>query len=117
MPHAKLAVIAGCLLLLVTFFAFTGTRNTAIAADAPDGDKKAAATFEVYKDKGGQFRWRLRMKNTKVIASSGEGYKEKDSCLKAIESVKRVVADAPVKEVEATDATKGEAEGGNTANQ
>ena len=61
---------------------------------------ESAATFEVYKDKSGQFRWRLRMQNTKVIASSGEGYKEKDSCLKAIESVKRVVADAPVKEVE-----------------
>jgi len=92
--------------------------RTSLAAPAPDADKKAAAaTFEVYKDKSGEFRWRLRMQNSKVIASSGQGYKEKDSCLKGIESLKRVVADAPVKEVEASDATKDETEGEKKPNE
>jgi uncharacterized protein YegP (UPF0339 family) len=98
MRHAKIVgVVLGCLMLAGVLVEMPGMRS-AIAAE-PNGEKKAA-TFEVYKDKSGEFRWRLRMQNTKVIASSGEGYKEKDSCLKAIESVKRVVADAPVKEVE-----------------
>ena len=45
----------------------------------------AGAAFEVYKDNGGEYRWRLRAQNTQVIANSGEGYKEKRSCLEAIE--------------------------------
>jgi len=77
-------------------FAFTPTRP-ARAADAP-ADKKPAATFEVYKDKGGEYRWRLRMQNTKVIATSGEGYGTKQACEAAIESVKKNAADAPVEE-------------------
>lgn len=68
-------------------------------AIAADDEKKSTATFEVYKDKGGDFRWRLRSQNTNVIASSGQGYSSKQSCLDGIESVKKQAADAPVKEV------------------
>ncbi len=60
--------------------------------------EKGAATFEVYKDHAGEFRWRLRAMNKQVIATSGEGYKEKASCLGGIESVKKHAADAPVEE-------------------
>ena len=68
---------------------------------ATSQDKPAAkATFEVYKDAAGEYRWRLRAQNTQVIATSGDGYAEKRSCLDAIESVKRNAADAPVKEME-----------------
>src|SRR4051812_47870252 len=72
--------------------------SSAIAADADPDTKKSAATFEVYQDKAGEWRWRLRTKNTQVIATSGAGYKEKRSCLDGIESVKKNAADAPVKE-------------------
>jgi uncharacterized protein YegP (UPF0339 family) len=58
-----------------------------------------AATFEVYQDKAGGYRWRLRAQNSNVLATSGEGYKQKQSCLDAIESVKKAAADAPVKEL------------------
>jgi uncharacterized protein YegP (UPF0339 family) len=40
---------------------------------------KMAAKFEVYKDKKGEFRWRLVASNGQSIASSGEGYKQMDS--------------------------------------
>jgi uncharacterized protein YegP (UPF0339 family) len=46
------------------------------------------AKFEVYKDKKGQFRWRLKAGNNEVIATS-EGYTTKSACLKGIESVKK----------------------------
>jgi uncharacterized protein YegP (UPF0339 family) len=67
----------------------------AAAADEKPGRK---ATFEVYQDKAGEYRWRMRSSNGQVIASSGQGYKEKRSCLDGIESVKRHAADAAVEE-------------------
>jgi uncharacterized protein YegP (UPF0339 family) len=59
-------------------------------------EKKARASFEVYKDKSGQYRWRLRSMNKQILATSGEGYKERRDCLAAVESVKRAAAEAPV---------------------
>ncbi len=50
-----------------------------------------AGKFEVYTDKSGQFRFRLKAGNGEVIAAS-EAYKAKASCLKGIESVKKNAA-------------------------
>lgn len=50
--------------------------------------------FEVYKDKRGEFRFRLKASNGQIIAT-GEGYKAKASCLNGIDSIKRN-ADSPV---------------------
>jgi uncharacterized protein len=55
--------------------------------------------FEVYKDKGGQYRWRLVASNGKSIAESGEGYVEKQACLDGIASVKKHAADATIVEL------------------
>ncbi len=54
------------------------------------------AKFEIYKDKKGQFRWRLLANNNQVIAS-GEGYTSKASCKNGIESVRK---NAPKAEIE-----------------
>ncbi|MBQ3291304.1 MAG: YegP family protein [Mogibacterium sp.] len=54
--------------------------------------------FEVYVDKAGEFRFRLKAKNGQIIAT-GEGYKAKKSCLNGIESVKKN-ADSEVVEEE-----------------
>ena len=51
--------------------------------------------FEVYTDKAGEFRFRLKASNGQVIAVS-EGYKALASCLNGIESVKKNAPDAPV---------------------
>ena len=51
--------------------------------------------FEVYTDKAGEFRFRLKARNGEIIAVS-EGYKKKPSCLNGIESVKKNAPDAPV---------------------
>lgn len=55
--------------------------------------------FEVYADKAGEFRFRLKATNGQVIATS-EGYKALASCLNGIESVKKNVVDAQVVEAE-----------------
>ena len=54
--------------------------------------------FEVYVDKAGEFRFRLKATNGQIIAVS-EGYKAKASCVNGIESVKKNAPDAPVEEV------------------
>ena len=51
--------------------------------------------FEVYKDKAGEFRFRLKATNGQIIAV-GEGYKAKASCLNGIESVRKNSEHAPV---------------------
>jgi len=44
--------------------------------------------FEVYKDKAGEFRFRLKAANGQNILGS-EGYSSKTSCLNGVESVKK----------------------------
>ncbi len=51
--------------------------------------------FEVYVDKAGEFRFRLKARNGEIIAAS-EGYKAKASCLNGIESVKKNAPDAEI---------------------
>ena len=51
--------------------------------------------FEVYTDKAGEFRFRLKATNGQIIAVS-EGYKAMASCMNGIESVKKNAVDAPV---------------------
>ena len=55
-----------------------------------------AATFELYEDKAGEYRWRLRHQNGNIIADSGEGYTSKANAINGIESVKENAATAPV---------------------
>jgi len=45
-------------------------------------------TFEVYRDRRNEYRWRLRAGNNRNIADSGEGYQKKSACLHGIELVR-----------------------------
>jgi amphi-Trp domain-containing protein len=47
------------------------------------------ATFQLYEDNAGEYRWRLRHDNGNVIADSGEGYTTKQNAEQGLESVKR----------------------------
>lgn len=51
--------------------------------------------FEVYTDKAGEFRFRLKAKNGEIILAS-EGYKAKASCMNGIESVVKNAPDAAI---------------------
>lgn len=55
--------------------------------------------FEIYSDKAGEFRFRLKAKNGQVIAVS-EGYTSKANCKNGIESVKKNSVNSPVIEPE-----------------
>ena len=60
-------------------------------------EEKKNPKFEVYEDKGGEFRFRLKATNGQVIAAS-EGYTAKASCMNGIESVKKNAPDAEITE-------------------
>ena len=51
--------------------------------------------FEIYKDKVGEWRWRLKAANNEIIATS-EGYKENTGCEDGIASVKK---NAPIAKI------------------
>ena len=61
--------------------------------------KEKHPKFEVYTDKAGEFRFRLKATNGQIIAVS-EGYKAMASCLNGIESVKKNAVDAAIAKAE-----------------
>ena len=78
-------------------------KNSAVA-NVEDQTVEGYATeknpkFEVYTDKAGEFRFRLKATNGQIIAT-GEGYKSKSGCMNGIESVKKNAADAEVVDAE-----------------
>ncbi|MBO4749740.1 MAG: YegP family protein [Lachnospiraceae bacterium] len=79
------------------------TKNAPVAG-IEDQTEEGFATvknpkFEVYTDKSGEFRFRLKATNGQIIGTS-EGYKAKKSCMNGIESVKKNVVDAPTVKAE-----------------
>lgn len=69
-----------------------GVMPTLLWAEAP-GDKPKAKnelTFEVYQDMAKEYRWRLVSgagSDRQVVATGGQGYKEKAGCLHGVKSI------------------------------
>ena len=55
--------------------------------------------FEIYTDKAGEIRFRLKATNGQIIGVS-EGYKSMTSCVNGIESVKKNAVDAKIEKAE-----------------
>jgi uncharacterized protein YegP (UPF0339 family) len=75
-------------------------------ADAQDKKEKAkpattAVVFEMYKDRSGEFRFRLKDAEGNLLAISGKGYDKKADCQTVIDTIKKEAAKAKVE-----DATK-----------
>lgn len=75
-------------------------KNNAVKAEVEDQTvepvvEKKHPKFEVYTDKAGEFRFRLKASNGEIIAT-GEGYKSKAGCLNGIESIKKNAPDATI---------------------
>ena len=64
-------------------------------ADLTVGGDATNPKFELYEDKAGEFRFRLKARNGEIIATS-EGYKAKASCENGIESVRKNAPDAEI---------------------
>ena len=64
-----------------------------------------AGKFEVYTDKAGEHRFRLKAGNGEIILTS-EGYNQKDGCANGIESVRKNAANPDQYEKITTDSGK-----------
>lgn len=60
---------------------------------------KKCPKYEIYLDKAGEFRFRLRASNGQTILAS-QGYTAKDSCINGIESVGKNAPNAEIVKVE-----------------
>lgn len=78
--------------------------NNAPIAALEDQTKEGYAVekhpkFEVYTDKAGEFRFRLKATNGQIICHS-EGYKALNSCFNGVESVRKNVVDSEIVKAE-----------------
>ena len=93
-------VIRGLLLPLALGAALLAAAASGQEKKDKDKDKaKDVAVFEVYKDKGDEFRFRLNDGEGTTLAISGKGYKTKAECVKVVETIKKEAAKAKVEEV------------------
>ncbi len=60
-----------------------------------------AGKFEVYEDRSGKYRFRLKASNGQIVAS-GEAYETKAAALKGCESVQKAADGAKIEEAAAT---------------
>lgn len=77
-------------------------RKNAVAANFEDQTVEGFATeknpkFEMYTDKKGDFRFRLKATNGQIIAVS-EGYTTKNACKNGIESIRKNAPEAKIEE-------------------
>ena len=71
---------------------------------ALQGVDSVVTKFQIYQDRKGEYRWRLRARNGEIIADSNEGYSSKANCKHGIDLVKEQAASAEVE-----DQTEGQA--------
>lgn len=50
----------------------------------------ASMKFQIYKDSRGEWRWRIRAANGKIVADSGEGYKNQQDCIDMIRKIVKI---------------------------
>jgi uncharacterized protein YegP (UPF0339 family) len=65
--------------------------------DLMSNKKRKKAHFEIYKDKRGEYRFRLIAPNNEIIAVS-ESYKSKEACMKGMDSVIAYAAVADIRD-------------------
>ncbi|HLH29131.1 MAG TPA: DUF1508 domain-containing protein, partial [Acidimicrobiales bacterium] len=95
-----------CWLVVGSMLGVLGLAGSGASAAGPQekGKSKAKAQsgrtlkFETYQDKKQEHRWRLKATNGQVIATSGQGYKDKRDCENAIDVIKKGAEKARVEE-------------------
>ncbi|MCU4740822.1 HVO_2922 family protein [Natronoglomus mannanivorans] len=72
------------------------TKDGAERPSGTSGTNQRRSRFEVYRDAGDEWRWRLVHWNGNIIADSGEGYTTRQSAVNGLESVRHNAPGATV---------------------
>lgn len=73
--------------------------RAAAFAKAKKLDLAQGCVLELWQDAGKEWRWRLKARNHKIIAESGEGYKKIQGLHKSLDLVKDIIDVVEEKEV------------------
>ena len=73
-------------------------------AQPKDGKTEFVGAIEIFKDRAGEFRWRVKDLEGKVVAQPPKGYDTREECLNALNFVKTTLVKGKVTDV------KGDAE-------
>ncbi|WP_424013611.1 HVO_2922 family protein [Halorubrum xinjiangense] len=73
-----------------------------VAVPSDDEEIASKATFELFEDAGGDWRWRLVHDNGNIISDSGEGYSSKSNAERALGRIREHVAAADYLQVDPT---------------
>jgi uncharacterized protein YegP (UPF0339 family) len=86
-------------LLIIILFVFIKDKASAKTASVPSQTivSKSRYKFEIYRDKGGEFRFNVVAANGEIVASS-EGYTSKAGCLNGIDSIKENATHARIED-------------------
>ena len=58
--------------------------------------EKGKARVEIYQDRRGMWRWRLKAPNNRIIADSGEGYSSLRKCRDGLQAVTMYLWNIPI---------------------
>lgn len=67
-------------------------------ASSRTSEPSAGLKFQMYRDGKGGYRWKLKAGNGKVIATGGESYAAKASCLSGIDLVMKGAGTATIED-------------------
>jgi len=84
--------------IILTGEAYSAKNACLEGVDSVKKNSQKETAFEVYEDKKGGFRFRLKASNGEVIGQ-GESYNAKSGCMNGIESVKKNAADSKIVEL------------------
>lgn len=59
------------------------------------GNRSGFAEFEIYRDSKGEFRWRFRARNGRLMADGAEGYKTRRGATSALARFRELAAIEP----------------------
>ena len=66
----------------------------AVEPSEPAVEEKHSRAFEIHEDEAGKWRWRLRARNGELVAMSEQGFTTKTGAIRALDVVRRNVAEA-----------------------
>ena len=72
-----------------------GGKKEAPKADDKKSEAKAEGKFEVYKDKGGKFRYRILGKDGKSLGGATKGYDKREEVVEVIKAIQEM-AKSPI---------------------
>lgn len=84
--------------VILTGEAYNSKNACLDGVDSVKKNSQKETAFEVYEDKKGGFRFRLKSSNGEIIGQ-GEAYNARSGCIKGIESVKKNASDSKTVEV------------------